>query len=96
MLLEGKLLARSLAAPPVPWDDDIPAQEKIKWAEWMQQVLEDSRLSIQQSVTPPGTVERPVLAGYADARLVACAVAVYVVSKLAPSSQTQSTKRPGL
>ena len=29
VLLEGKLLTRRLASPSFPWDEDVPAQEKI-------------------------------------------------------------------
>ena len=92
VLLEGKLLARRLASPPLQWDEDVPAQEKIGWAEWLQQLLDDGRLSFQRSVTPPGTVGSPTVVGYADASLVACAVAIYVVWELAFSTTESGHK----
>ena len=55
VMLQGKLLLRRTLAPPLgplPFDNELPAKEKIRWGEWMLDLLADAQTSLKRSVTP--------------------------------------------
>jgi hypothetical protein len=60
----------------------MPPKEKLLWAKWMAELLQDSHASLQRSVTLKDALALPPIAGYADASTIACCVVVYVIWKL--------------
>ena len=78
-LLKGKQLLRRLHNPSQGWDDEIPAEERLAWADWLEELVGSKEIFFPRSTTPPGHTGAPSLAAFADSSLVAYCAAVYVV-----------------
>ena len=78
-LLKGKQLLRRLHNPSLGWDDEIPAAERLAWADWLQELATSEEVTFPRSTTPPGHRGAPSIAAFADSSLGAYCAAVYVV-----------------
>ena len=78
-LLQGKMLLRRLHNPSLGWDDEIPAAERMAWADWLGELAAAEEVTFPRSTTPPGHRGAPSLAAFADSSLSAYCAAVYVV-----------------
>ena len=80
-LLTGKLLLRRLYSPGMvmSWDQDLPAEEKRRWASWFESLLKSEEATFPRAVRPSAAVGPPRLVGFCDSSEVAVCAALYVV-----------------
>ena len=81
VLLTGKLLLRRLYAPETvaSWDQDLPAQEKQRWASWFTELQEPYQVVFPRATRPQQALGLPRLAGFCDSSELAVCAIVYVV-----------------
>ena len=66
VLLTGKLLLRRLYASDAvsSWDQDLPREEKQRWASWFAELLVPSEVVCPRATRPTQALESPRLAGF--------------------------------
>ena len=80
-LVAGKLLLRRLYYPRkvLGWDQDLPREEKQRWASWFRTLLDSTKAKFTRSVQPERATGRPRAVGFSDSAALGMCVAVYVV-----------------
>ena len=80
-LVAGKLLLRRLYCPDrvSSWDQDLPQEEKQRWACWFASLLSSGEAVFPRATRPRKARGSPRLAGFCDSSEVAVCAALYVV-----------------
>ena len=52
-LLKGKQLLRRLHIPSLGWDDEVPAAERVAWADWLEEIVSSDEVTFLRSTTRP-------------------------------------------
>ena len=80
-LVSGKLLLRRLYSPQVVtgWDQELPREEKQRWASWFRTLLEPVEARFPRSTRPKGVEGSPRMVGFCDAAAAGMCAAIYVV-----------------
>ena len=87
--LRAKLMLRRLQGKgkPVPWDKDMPLDEKQRWGELLMEVLDNGVITFARAAAPPEGADVEIVA-FADGSLEAFCAAVYVVWKQPGAQET--------
>ena len=80
-LVAGKLLLRRLYAPDyvTSWDQDLPCEEKQRWASWFRSIKAAEKAVFPRATRPKNAVGLPRMAGFCDSSEVAMCAAIYVI-----------------
>ena len=80
-LVTGKLLLRRLYRPNIVtgWDQELPREEKQRWASWFRSLLNPVEARFPPSTQPKGACDCPRIAGFCDAAALGMCASIYVV-----------------
>ena len=80
-LVTGKLLLRRLYNPITvsSWDQELPREEKQRWASWFRSLLAPYEARFPRSTRPAQARGRPRLVGFCDAAAQGMCASIYVV-----------------
>ena len=80
-LVAGKLLLCRLYTPEyvTSWDQDLPSEEKQRWASWFRSIKSAEKAVFPRAMRPRQAMGQPRMAGFCDSSEVAMCAAIYVV-----------------
>ena len=80
LLVHAKILLRRLyGQPELSWDDSLPMDEQVAWANYIEEAVKMPPILFKRSTKPEGAVGGPWLVGFHDGSLSAYAAAIYIV-----------------